>query len=144
MIRLYRNNLFLKNCLHKWKKDGNEKCWVSSTYTETRFHIFKTCEKTNTILQFLITVFKKSGYLENCNSIKLFLFGNYRSDSIENVSLMFLWKFIHTKKLMNGNPNSKAFAYAYRGLVAVVTEMGLVQILGGAEILRILNDEQRI
>ena len=40
-----------------------------------------------------------------------------------------------------GYTNHESFVYAYRGLMTVVVEMGLVQMLEAQEILRILNSE---
>ena len=74
----------------------------------------------------------------------LFLLRNYRSDSIENISLMFLWKFMYSSKFTGGLPDIRAFAYAYRGLISIVAEMGLVQMLGATEILKILYSELKM
>ena len=79
--------------------------------------------------------------MNNNSNVGLFLFKNYRSDSIENAFLMPLWNFMYVNKITMGIPSIKAFMYAYRGLMAVVAEMGLVQMLGSNEILEILNDE---
>ena len=65
----------------------------------------------------------------------------YRVDSIENLSLMFLLKFMYSIKFTGRISDKKTFAYAYRGLVSVVIKMGLAQMLGAREILKILNYE---
>ena len=48
---------------------------------------------------------------------------------------------MYSSKFTGGIPNTRAFTYAYRGLISIVAEMGLVQMLGAMEILRILNLE---
>ena len=71
--------------------------------------------------------------------MELFLSKNYRSDSIENVSLVYLWKIIYSSKMMGELPETCTFTYAYRGLVSIVAKMGLVQMRGASKILKILT-----
>ena len=71
-------------------------------------------KKTNNIVQNLARIFKRAGYLENGNSIKLFLFQNHRTDSIENISLMFTWKFMYSSKFTGGLPEHRQSLRALR------------------------------
>ena len=93
------------------------------------------------IFQYLTRVLTMAGNLDYNSNIGLFPFKNYRSDSIENVSLMLLWNFMYVSKFTWGIPIIKASIYAYRGQMAIVAKMGLVQMLCAYEILEILNDE---
>ena len=81
----------------------------------------------------------KAGYLNNKCSVGLFHFKNYKRDTIENVSLMFMWNFMYSNKFTGGIPTVKTFAYAYPGLMTVLAKMGLAQMSGANEILKIQN-----
>ena len=48
---------------------------------------------------------------------------------------------MNVSKFTGGIPTIKSFVYAYRELMTVVAEMGLVQMHGAQEILEILNRE---
>ena len=95
--------------------------------------------------------------LDNFNKLKEFIIRLYRNnlflnnrghncpiDSIENISLIFLWKFMYTEKFSNGIPNKKAFAHSYKRLISVVAEMHISNLLGASEIVKILNVERKI
>ena len=48
---------------------------------------------------------------------------------------------MYVSQFTGGIPTIKVFTYVYRGLMTIVADMGLVQILGAHEILKILNSE---
>ena len=48
---------------------------------------------------------------------------------------------MYASKFTGGIPSIKAFMYANRGLIAILAEMGLAQMLGAYKILKILNVE---
>ena len=69
--------------------------------------LFGTCLSTISILNFLTRILLKARYLNNGTIVELFIFKDYPIDSMENISLIFLWKFMYTEKLSNGIPNKK-------------------------------------
>ena len=79
MIRLCRNNLYLNKNVNKWKKDGCDKCCACAKQTESHLHLFGTCKKTESIMQYMTRILKKAGYMENGNTIGLFPFKNLQS-----------------------------------------------------------------
>ena len=48
------------------------------------------CEIVENLLQFLIRILKKAGWLENGNRMSLFVFADYNFNPIENISLVTL------------------------------------------------------
>ena len=73
-------------------------CWACAKDCETRFDLFGKYEKKSNIFQYQFRVLRKAGYLNNNTNVGFFPFKNYRSDTIENVSLMFLWNFMYVNK----------------------------------------------
>ena len=95
MITLFRNYLFLGDKASNKQKNVIQKCFAYGSHLENRVEIMLNCVRTNNILQFLIRVSKKAGGLQNSCKIDMFLFKNYPIDSIENISLMFIWKSVY-------------------------------------------------
>ena len=84
---------------------------------------------------------KKAGGLQKGCEIDMFMFKNYPIDSIENVSLMFTWKYVYNSKYNNNSLLGIPFAYAYRGFIAITTHMSLPMSLMAKDILEILDFE---
>ena len=98
MIRLYRNNLFLGNKSSNKMKDITVKCYACNEHPESRVELLLNCSTTNKIVQFLIRILRKVGGLINRCEIEMFLFKDYKINSIENISLMFTWKYVYNCK----------------------------------------------
>ena len=96
MIRLFRNNLYLGN-----KKNTITNSFACGNQAEHHAEVMLNCVRSNSILQFLIRVLKKAGRLDNGCKIDIFLLKNYPINSIENISLMFIWKHIYNSKYCN-------------------------------------------
>ena len=96
---------------------------------------------TNKLVQFLIRILRKAGGLINSCRVEMFLFKDYSINSIENLSLMFTWKYVYNCKYNKSSPIVKSFAHAYRGLIAIITYMSLPQLLMARNVLNILNSE---
>ena len=117
-IRLFQNNLFLNNRAHQWNKDNNQNCWTCNGHIKSCMHLFVNCACTTFIFAFPTRILTKAGYLCNGTVVELFILKEYPIDSMENISLLFLWKFMYSEKFLNGIPNEKAFAHAYRDLIS--------------------------
>ena len=107
-------------------------------------HLFGTYSSTLSIFNFLTRILAKTGFLSNCTVVELFIFKDYPIDSMENISLIFLWNFMYTEKFSNGIPNKKAFTHAYKRLISVVAEMNISNLLGAAEVVKVLDVELKI
>ena len=141
MIRLYRNNLFLGNKSLNKIPDMIIKCYACNEHPEYRTELLLNCSMTNKLLQFLIRILRKAGSLMNSCRIEIFLFKDYSINSIENLSLMFTWKYVYNCKYNKSSPIVKSFARAFRGLIAIITHMSLPQLLMARNVLDILNSE---
>ena len=139
MIRLYRNNLFLGHTPGK----GSEKalCYACGKHKETRVELLINCRVTNKILQIMIRILRKAGCLKNGCKIDIFLFERYPINSIENITLMFTWKYIYNNKFVDQSLNEMSYLRTYRGLVAVIIHMALPISIWAMNIAKILNDE---
>ena len=71
----------------------------------------------------------------------MFLSNDYTINSIENLSLMFTWKYVYNCKYNRSSPIVKSFAHTYRGLIAIITHMSLPQSLLARNVLNVLNSE---
>ena len=130
IIRLYRNKLFVDTIM---------KCFVCNKHNESRTELLLNCSMTNKLPQFLIRILRKvDGLMNNCR-VDMFLFKDYPINSIENSSSMFTWKYVYNCKYNKCSPVMKSFAYAYRGLIAIITYMSLPQLLMARNVLEILN-----
>ena len=69
----------------------------------------------------------------------MFFFKEYLINSIENIALMFTWKFIYNSKFNSETLLCVPYAYALRSLFSVFTLMGLPQSLTANEVLKILE-----
>ena len=96
MIRLYRNNLFLGH--NFGSKTSPTECYACNNHRESRVELMLNCDITSKILQLMIRILKKAGCLSNGCKIDMFLFDRYPVNSIENITLMFTWKFIYNNK----------------------------------------------
>ena len=123
MIRLFRNNLFLGDKTNNKQKNVLPKCFTCGNHPEYRLEVMLNCARYNSILQFFIRVLKKAGRLKNGCKIEMFLFKNYPINSIENISLMFTWKYIYYSKYCNETLLCIPFAFAYKGLIGIINHM---------------------
>ena len=71
----------------------------------------------------------------------MFLFKDYKINSIENISLMFTRKYVYNCRYNKGSPVVKSFAHSYRGLIGIITHMSLPQSLMARNVLNVLNAE---
>ena len=123
MIRLYQNNLYLGY------KTGNKTtppvCYTCCNHRESRVELLLNCNITSKILQLMIRVLRKAGCLSIGCKIDMFLFDRYPVSSIENITLMFTWKFIYNSKFNDCPLKERTFLGAYRGLIAIIIHMSL-------------------
>ena len=141
MIRLFQNNLYLGNKSNNKQKSVITNCFTCGNHPENCVEVMLNCARSNSILQFLIIVLKKVGRLGNGCKINMFLFKNYPVNSIENISLMFTWKYIYNSKYCNETLLCILFAFSYRSLIAIITHMSLPLTLTARDILKILDFE---
>ena len=102
MMKLLRNNLYLGKRACKVKNPVESLCFLCNDHRETRTLLFLGCDNVKKQVQFLTRVLKKAGFLQNGNIIGLFIFKNYDFNSIENIALVTLWKFIYNTKFNSG------------------------------------------
>ena len=69
------------------------------------------------------------------------MFKNYPIESIENLSLMFIWKSVYNSKYNNETLLNIPFAYTYEGFIAIITCMSLPMTLIAKDVLKILDFE---
>ena len=75
-------------------------------------------------------------------AVKLtFLFYRYPFSSIENITLMFTWKFIYNNKFTDCPLKERPYLRAYEGLVAVIIHISMPISLLAGNIMKILIDE---
>ena len=86
-------------------------------------------------------ILKKAGCLTNGCKIDMFLFDKYPVNIIENITLMFTWKFIYNNKFTDCPLKERPYMRAYEGLVAVIIHMNIPISLLAKNIINILNDE---
>ena len=91
----------------------------------------------------MIKILKKAGCLTNGCKIDMFLFDKYPVNSIENITLMFTWKFIYDNKFTDWPLKERPYMRAYTGLVAVIIHMSIPMSLMAKNIINILNDEPK-
>ena len=139
MIRLYRNNLFLGHTLGK--ESSRTMCYACEKHRESRVELMFNCSITNKILQLMIRILRKAGCLSDGCKIDMFLFYRYPVNSIENITLMFTWKFIYNNKFMDHPLKEKSYLRAYEGLVAIIVHMSIPISLWARNIGKILIDE---
>ena len=139
MIRLYRNNLFLGH------KTGNKTsppaCYERNNHRESRAELLLNCKITSKILQLMIRVLRKAGCLSSGCKIDMFLFERYPISSIENITLMFTWKFIYNSKFTDCPLKERTYLGAYKGLVAIIIHMSIPISLMAKNIKNILIDK---
>ena len=139
MISLYRNNLYLGY------KSGNKTsptvCYARNNHRESRVELLLNCDITSKILQLMIRIIRKAGCLSNGCKIDMFLFDRYPVSSIENITLMFTWKFIYNSKFTDCPLKERTYLGAYKGLVAIIIHMIIPISLMPKNIMNILIDE---
>ena len=89
----------------------------------------------------MIRILRKAGCLSDGCKIDMFLFYRYPVNSIENVTLMFTWKFIYNNKFLDQSLNEKYYLRAYKGLVAIIIHMSIPISLWAMNIEKILTAE---
>ena len=125
MIRLYHNNLYLGHNLDKNSGDTQIKCHLCKNHKESRVGLFLNCSVTNKLLQLIIRILKKSGCLASGCIIEMFLFAKYPISSIENITLMFTWKYLYNSKFAQTSMTERLYLHTYKGLIAVIIEMSI-------------------
>ena len=139
IIRLYRNNLFLGHTLGK--TPSRTICYACDKHRESRVELMFNCSITNRILQFMIRILRKVGCLRDGCKIDMFLFYRYPINSIENVTLMFTWKFIYNNKFIDQPLNERTYLRAYKGLIAIIVHMSIPMSLWAMNVEKILIEE---
>ena len=71
----------------------------------------------------------------------MFIFKRYPIGSVENIALMFTWKFIYNIEFSSETLLYVPYAYALKHLFSVFTLMGLPQLLIASKVLKILETE---
>ena len=89
----------------------------------------------------MIRILKKAGCLSKGCKMDMFLFDRYPNDSIENITLMFTWKFIYKSKFTGCPLTARPHRRAYEGLVAVIIHMSIPISIIARKIISILTDE---
>ena len=84
MIRLLKNNLFLGNRTQKISDPCIKMCLICGQHIKKRVPLFYFCKKVKELTQFLIRILQKSGFLKYGQEIELFLFKEYKFNTIEN------------------------------------------------------------
>ena len=102
MLKLLRNNLYLGKSACKVINPEVSLCYLCNDHRVSRTSQFLGCDIVKKQVQFLTRVLKKAGFLQNGNKIGLFIFENYDFNSIENIALVTLWKFVHNTKFDSG------------------------------------------
>ena len=115
MVRLHRNNLFFGG---KGKsvqeKKGIISCFACGNHPEYQVETLLNCSRSNSILQFLTRVLKRAGILNNRCQIDIFIFKRYPIGSVENITLMFTWKFVFNSKFSSQTLLCVPYAYALK------------------------------
>ena len=115
IICFYRNNLYLNTRSCKWDNEKSNLCLnCKDDELETRIHIFQTFPTTKELLTFLERILTRAEHLQLGNTRYLFLYERYKVNAIENMSLIFLMRFIYSCKFNNVPVNKVTFAYSYR------------------------------
>ena len=111
---------------------------------EMRIHLLKTFSTTKDVLAFLERILRIVGHLQIGNTKHLFLYEGYKANSMENLSLIFLMRFIYGCKFNNVPVNNIIFAYSYRWFNYVIAEMSQKGLEKATEIILIQNKEVEI
>ena len=69
------------------------------------------------------------------------MFQTYPINSIENISYMFTSKHVYNSKYNDCSLLGISFAYAYRGLIAIIIQKSMPQSLLAGNIVMILDSE---
>ena len=138
-IHLYRNNLYLNTRSCKWDNDRDNLCLNCRNELETKIHLFQTCSTTKDLLAFLERILKRVGHLQKGTAKYLFLYEGYSANSMENLLLIFLMRFIYGCKLNNVPVNKITFAYSYRWFNYMVANLSQIGLEKATKIIRILN-----
>ena len=117
------------------------KSYACNNHRESRVELMLNCSTTSKLLQRMIRVLKKAGCLSDGCKMDMFLFDRYPIDSIENITLMFTWKFIYNSKFTSCPLSGRPYMLAYEGLVAVIIHMSIPISLIAKNIKSILNNE---
>ena len=116
-------------------------CHLCDNHRESRVELLLNCKVTNKILQLMVRVLRKAGCLNYGCKIDVFLFERYPANSIENVTLIFVWKHIYNSKFTDCPLNERTFLGAYKGMIAIIIRMSLPISLMAKNIMNILIDE---
>ena len=73
------------------------------------------------------------------NTRYLFLYEMYKANSMENLSLIFLMRYIYNSKFNNVPVNKSTFAYSYRQFNLVMVKMKLKHLKKAAEVILLMN-----
>ena len=141
MIRLHRNNLFLGHNYENKDSSKPANCYACNTHKQSRVKLMLNCSTTNKLLQPVIRILKKAGCLSNGCKIDMFLFDKYPVNLIENITLMFTWKYVYNSKFTGSPLTERPYIRAYEGLVAVIIQMSIPTSLIARNIIHILSDE---
>ena len=71
----------------------------------------------------------------------MFLFDRYPVSSIENITLLFTWKFIYNNNFTDYPLKERPYLRAHEGLVPVIIHMSILISLLAKNIINILMDE---
>ena len=93
--------------------------------------------------QYLIRVLKKSGFLGNGHQIGLFLFQNYKFNTIENLTLATLWNYIYNLKFSPEKFAEMKFSYFLKNILFQLTSFPPRHSLEAQAIVDVLDMEFR-
>ena len=89
----------------------------------------------------MIRILRKVGCLSNGCKVDMFLFYMYPTNSVENITLMFTWKFMYNNKFNDQPLTERAYLLAYKGLIALIVRMSIPISLWAMNVEKILIEE---
>ena len=107
----------------KWNQEKNNLCSNCKKEFETKIHIFQACSTTKDLLAFLERILNNVSHLQSGNTKYLFSYEMYKANSMENLLLIFLMRYIYKSKFNSFPVNKSTFAYSYRQFNLVMIEM---------------------
>ena len=96
-------------------------CFICGQHIEKRIPLLFFCDKIKEMTQYLIRVLKKSGFLGNGHQIDLFLFQNYKFNTIEKLTLATLWNYIYNLKFSPERFAEMKFSYFLKNILCQLT-----------------------
>ena len=107
------------------------------------YPFYFSAKKVKEMTQYLIRVLKKLGFLGKGHQISLFLFQNYKFNTIENLSLATLWNYIYNLKFSSEKFAGTKFSYFLKNILSQITSFPPPLSLDAQVIVDVLDMEFR-